>query len=79
MPPKEMERIDGPLRVVVSSNGQEAILGKVLASGPFANGMANLGWFLTEDYALERLTRHMEELGLQKLVSGKPSYWFAGG
>lgn len=80
MPPEEMESMDG-LRVIVSTNGQEALLGKVLASGPFVNGMASLGESISEHYALERtqLTKKLQEIGFGDLVTGKPSYWFAGG
>ena len=78
MPPSEMESMDG-LRVVISADGKDAILGKVVTSGPFENGMANLGWFLTEDYALERITRKIGEIGFENVVSGKPSYWFVAG
>lgn len=76
MPPDATE---AGLNVIVSLNGQEAILGKVVASGSLANGMADLGLFLTEGDAVERLTRKIEEVGLGKLVSGEPRYWFAGG
>lgn len=77
MPPEEMSNVDG-LRVIVSTDGQYALLGKVLATGTFSNGAADLGWFLVEDEA-ERLARKIEKLGFGELVLGKPSYWFAGG
>jgi hypothetical protein len=80
MPPEEMGRLDG-LRVVISRDGQEAILGKIVASGLYVNGMANLGMFQADEDALERLRlkKRIEDFGFGKVVSGEPTYWFAGG
>lgn len=80
MPFEEMGSTDG-IRVIVSTDGQEAILGKIVASGVFANGIANLGSSISENDALDRLrlSKRVEEIGFGSLVEGNPSYWFAGG
>lgn len=77
MPPEAMEG-ESAIRVVVSANGQMAILGKIVAGGPVEDGIADLGFFMTEPYVEERMTKRIEELGLSKIVSGRPQYWFGG-